>query len=307
MPGAGGTKKTGAGGATKTTGAGGSIKTGAGGATGTAGRGTGTGTTGAGGKVTTSGSGPRIPEITETCPEFVNGSITFMGVSGINIAAGPKAAGPTAPMLFYWHGTGSTNVEYAMMDSAISGGVTSEGGVIVSFQSLSGSGDSSCSGTFIFDTGSFLMTDQLFACAVKNHNVDPKRVYVAGCSAGGLFSACMGAYRSSYVAAVVPNSGGFVFPQPFEDDHTPSLMTRHGAPGTDVVVIDFSTTSATADATFKQRGAFVVNCNHGGMHCGGSVLTAQGWEFMQAHPFGVSPEPWTALPAGWPAGCSIYQ
>lgn len=312
-----GSSATGAGGKAavqKTTNAAGkaNTKTGVGGAktgaAGTSGKGTaGRATTGAGGKVSTSGNGPRIPDITETCPDFTARTSSFMGVSGVSITAGPKAAGPTAPILFYWHGTGSTSGEYAMMDGPISNGVTAEGGVIVSFQGLSGSGDAMCSGTMIFDTGSFLLTDQIYACAVKNHNVDPSRVYVAGCSAGGLFSACMAANRSSYVAAAVPNSGGFVMPMAFEDDHTPALMTRHGAPGVDVVIIDFSNSSKTADDAFKNRGGFVVNCNHGGMHCGGSVLSAQGWEFMKAHPFGVSPEPWAGgLPSGWPASCAIY-
>jgi hypothetical protein len=189
----------------------GGAKGGAGGANGGKGGGATTASAGKGGSGTTtttytSTKDPKIPEITETCPEFRNGSITFMGVDGINMAAGPKAPGPTAPMLFYWHGTGSFNTEYAMMDGAISNGVTGEGGVIISFTGLSGSGDAMCSGTAIFDTGSFLITDQLYACAVKNHNVDPKRVYIAGCSAGGLFSACMAAGRSSYVAAAVLSS-----------------------------------------------------------------------------------------------------
>jgi hypothetical protein len=85
-------------------------------------------------------------------------------------------------------------------------------------------------------------------------------------------------------------------------------MTVHGAAGKDVVGIDFSTSSATADKAFKGRGGFVVNCDHGGGHCGGSVVAGDVWKFFQAHPFGVDPEPWaTALPAGTSAFCKIYQ
>ena len=58
--------------------------------------------------------------------------------------------------------------------------------MIVSFQGTSNMGDCSPSGTFVFCTGDFDIVDQLVACAVKNRNVDPHRIYSMGCSAGGL-------------------------------------------------------------------------------------------------------------------------
>ena len=116
-------------------------------------------------------------------------------------------------------------------------------------------------------------------------------MFATGCSAGGLFSAAMAAERSSYIAAAAPNSGGWTTPVRFENDHTPALMTIHGAPGVDVVGVDFSNTSATADMAFKARGGYVVNCNHGGSHCGGGGLAPEIWKFFKAHPFGVDPEP----------------
>jgi hypothetical protein len=80
----------------------------------------------------------------------------------------------------------------------------------------------------------------------------------------------------------------------------------HGAPGSDVVIIDFSNSSMTADMLFKQHGGFVINCNHGGGHCGGGGLAGDIWKFFKAHPYGVSPEPWKdALPAGFNPVCKI--
>jgi predicted esterase len=250
---------------------------------------------------------PVIPAVKADCPEFKDSTVTFMGVSGIQIVAGPKASSPSAPMVFYWHGTGSFSAEFGSMAAAVQQGVVQEGGVLVSFSSSSGMGDSSCSGTFIFSLGDMDIADQFLACAVKNHNVDPRRVFTTGCSAGGLFSACMASRRSSYVASSATNSGGWAIPQTWENMHTPSLMTIHGAPGSDVVIIDFSQSSATADMAFKQRGGFVVNCNHGGGHCGGAGLAGDIWKFFKAHPFGVSPEPWMAgLPAGFSDKCKIF-
>ena len=162
------------------------------------------------------------------------------------------------------------------------------------------------SGTSIFGAGYFNVTDQLFACAVRDHNVDARRVFTTGCSAGGLFADAMAARRSSYIAAAASNSGGWVVSVAWQNGHTPPLMTVHGASGTDVVVVDFSNTSATADQAFKTRGAFVIDCDTGGGHCGGSGLAPYIWSFFKAHPFGVVPEPWSGgLPSGFSSQCHI--
>jgi hypothetical protein len=248
-----------------------------------------------------------VPALTATCPAFRNGTITFMGLGGIALQAGAKAAGPTAPMIFYWHGTGSFSGEYAGMAGAVHQGAMGEGGVLISFQGTTG-GDL-LSGTAIFGAGDMNLADQLFACAVKDHNIDPHRVFTTGCSAGGLFAGAMAAMRSTYIAAAAPNSGGWTTPTVrWQNDYTPALMTIHGAPGRDVVVIDFSNSSKTADTAFKGRGGFVINCDHGGGHCGGGGLAPSMWTFFKAHPYGVEPYPtsWTALPAGFHASCKIF-
>jgi len=239
------------------------------------------------------------------CPAFKNGTISYMSLSGISVVAGTKAASPTAPMVFYWHGTGSFAGEYATMAGAVQQGVVQEGGVLISFQGTTG-GDL-LSGTAIFGKGDFVLADGLLSCAVANHNIDPRRVFATGCSAGGLFSGAMAAARSNYMAAAAPNSGGWTTPVGWQNMNTPALMTIHGAPGTDVVIIDFSSSSKTADTAFKGRGGFVINCNHGGGHCGGGGLAGDIWKFFKAHPFGTKPSPWASmLPAGFNSKCMIF-
>lgn len=248
---------------------------------------------------------PKIPEVKGECPSLEAGAINFMGLQG-QLEAGPKPSSPTAPMLLYWHGTGSTAGEYAFMAGAISQGVTSQGGIVVSFGNTTMKGDCSISGTSIFCTGDFEVMDQYVACAVKNRNVDPHRIYTAGCSAGGLTATAMAAQRSEYIAAAAPNSGGMAFPSKFSTMHTPALMTIHGAPGQDVVGLDFSQSSATADKAFAMRGGFAIDCNTGGGHCGGGGLAGDAWKFFQAHPYGIDPEPWKGmLPAGFSNLCKI--
>ena len=257
---------------------------------------------GAGTPTTVTGVAPVIPQIAGDCPVWANGTITFMGLDGVQLAVGPKPQAPSAPMLVYWHGTGSTSDEYTFMAAPVVTGITQAGGVIVSFQNTTG-GDQ-YSGTNIFGAGDLNVVDQLVACAVRDHNIDPRKIYTMGCSGGGLFSTAMAALRSQYIAAAAPNSGGWVTPVAFSSQHTPALMTVHGAQGTDVVVLDFSQTSATADAAFNARGGFAIDCNTGSGHCGGAGLAGDVWTFFLAHPYGVTPEPWsTGLPAGFSSEC----
>jgi dienelactone hydrolase len=261
------------------------------------------GSVGAGGAAPPGNMDPVIPPAPSDCPQWANATITYGGLGGIQIAAGAKPAAPSAPMLIYWHGTGSTSGEFSFMAGAVANGVTAAGGVIVSFQGTTG-GDL-LSGTSIFGAGDMKLVDNLVACAVKDHNIDPRKIYTMGCSAGGLFSVAMAAMRSQYIAAAAPNSGGETVPVAFQNMHTPPLMTVHGKMGSDVVVIDFASASASADMAFKARGGFVIDCDTGGGHCGGGGLAGDAWKFFQAHPFGVSPEPWTMLPAGFSTQCSI--
>jgi predicted esterase len=248
---------------------------------------------------------PVIPAVSGDCPMWANGTITFMGLSGIQVAVGTKPAGPTAPMLFYWHGTGSTSGEYSFMAAQVSQGITAAGGVIVSFMGTTG-GDL-LSGTSIFGASDFKLTDQLLACAIKDHNVDPRKVYATGCSAGGLFSIAMAAERSGYIAAAASNSGGETVPVAFQNKHTPPIMCVHGKMGTDVVGIDFAQASATAEKAFNTAGASIaIDCDTGMGHCGGSGFAPDVWAFFQAHPFGVSPEPWASgLPSTINPLCKI--
>jgi len=225
---------------------------------------------------------PVIPPVTAQCPSFGNSTITFMNNAGIQMVAGAKPAGPTAPMVLYWHGTVSRAGEYAGMAAAVRSGVVAEGGILVSpDNTLGGDGRS---GTSIWGQADYAWVDQMVACAVRDHNVDPRRIYTTGCSAGGLFATALAQERSSYIAAAAPNSGGITFGSgyPFQTpNYTPAYMSIHG--GNDVVGVNFATTSANADRAFKAHGGFVINCNHGGGHCGGAGQAPSIWEFFKSH------------------------
>jgi hypothetical protein len=252
------------------------------------------------------GEDPKIPAIAGECPQFASGTMTIGGLANITVEVGARKSG--GALLFYWHGTGSVAAEYkGLLPPAVRKEILDEGGMIISPQDSTNKG-ADCSGTAIFKQGDFEITDLIAACAVEEQGIDPRRIYTTGCSAGGLQAACMAARRSSYVAAAVPNSGGFVFPQAFEDEaRIPALMTMHGG-ARDFVRVAFSETSQRADMAFKSAGGFVVNCNHGGDHCAAPAeLQSAAWAFMKAHPFGVDPRPYgSELPRSFPSYCSVY-
>ena len=252
---------------------------------------------------TGAGDMPTIPEPSGACPEFRTGTATIGGLSGIAVQAGAKKNG-TGAILFYWHGTGSSSGEVRMFPAAAQRELLDEGGIIISPQRSLGTGGD-CSGTRTFSKDDMKVADLIVACAVKNHGINPRRIYTTGCSAGGLQAGCFASLRSSYVAAAVPNSGGITFPQAIQDPkHIPALMTMHGS-AADTVIVTFSQTSATLGNQFAKAGGYVLNCNHGGSHCAApAALQSAGWRFMKDHPFGVSPKPYAGgLPSGYPSYC----
>ena len=252
-------------------------------------------------------SDPIIPEVTGDCPMFRSGSATVLGLSGINFNVGAKKEGePTGPLVFYWHGTGSSSVEASMFSG--SSEVTAQGGMVVAFGGSKGSGGD-CSGTGTFALDDFKVVDQIVGCAVKNHNINPKRIYTTGCSAGGLMSGCMAIQRSNYLAATAPNSGGITIGYGKFQDPTriAAVMTMHGS-SADNVIVAFAETSEAYDNYMQEKGAFVINCDHGGGHCGApAALQQSAWQFMKDHPFGTHPSPYAGgLPSGFHKACKIW-
>jgi hypothetical protein len=251
---------------------------------------------------------PIIPPVDGECPTFTSGTKTLMGLGGISFQVGAKKEGPpTGGLVFYWHGTGSSSFEGSRFPGIPE--LMSTGGVFVAFAGSSRTGGD-CSGTGTFSQDDFKIADQIVACAVKDHNIDARKIYATGCSAGGLFAGCMGIERSSYLAATVPNSGGVTIGYgPMQDPtRVPAVMTMHGGPG-DVVIVTFSETSKAYDSHMLKKGsAMVINCNHGGGHCAApGALYESGWQFMKDHPFGTTPSPYKdGLPMGFHSSCEIW-
>lgn len=259
---------------------------------------------------------PKIPEVRGQCPPLRSGVTTINGLS-TNIYAGNPVPGRKGPLLFYWHGTaGRGSMAEWDLPRQVRDEILAEGGMIVA-PTDAGANREGADVTFLlgvwFTPGDLILADQVVACAVRDHNIDPRRIYTTGASAGGLMSGVMALNRSSYVAASVPNSGGIAVPLPplntIEDrSHIPPVMSLHGDPQRDTVIISFADSSRTLNQIVTRAGGFAINCQHGGGHAFPPTdLKLASWQFMKDHPFGVDPEPYArGLPASFPDYCEIF-
>jgi hypothetical protein len=302
------------------TGAGGILIGTAGTATGGVGiGGTNVGGNGTGGSVGTGGSNvggsagqpmmappgePQIPPAPASCPQLRTGNITVLGQQ-VQLFVGTKQADKKGAVLFYWHGTGSNSGEASVIMGTQINEITSEGGIVASFTTSTGTG--STTGNLVWYTDDFNMADQILACAIQQLNIDTHRVYTAGCSAGGLQAGAMAVVRSAYIAAAMPNSGGSLL-STWESANTPALITAHGSCSGDYVILHFADISKSTAQAFGKRGGFAVDCDHNGSHCGApAALVAAQWQFLKDHPFGVNPDPYASgLPASFPTYCQQY-
>lgn len=262
---------------------------------------------------------PRIPVPSGRCPEFVTGTINVIG-KPVEIWVGEPREDVKGMVFFYWHGTGSRPKEAESRLGPILDEIVASGGIVASF---TGSATPiplpGATGNGVWFVTDFLIADHVLACAVDQLNIDTRRIYTGGCSAGGLQSSAMVFLRSSYLAAAMPNSGGIaevlvatgMLSLEWEDpSHVPSTISTHGARGVDVVgIADFAATSEAMNKRVLSQGGFSVNCDHGGGHCDApdDVLESQ-WRFLKDHPFGTNPSPYAmALPQGFSESCEIFQ
>lgn len=275
---------------------------------------TGDGTTGDG---TTGGIDvppPDLPTPTIICPEIVDGTITIQpeGVSAprdVRIWFDPDAAAQAdGPVVFYWHGTGSSPEE-ALVGIGELGvqEILDAGGIVVAPTHDPMAGIFPWHLVLSEKLDDLLVADEVLACAAEQFGVDARRIHSLGFSAGGLHTAQMSIRRSSYIASVVTYSGGLIFggmPM-FEDpDNDFAAMIFHGGQS-DVVVVGFEQASKDYSAYLSQNDDFSFLCDHGGGH---SIPDAQDsvMQFFSDHPYGTDPSPYAqGLPNDLPPYCAL--
>lgn len=253
--------------------------------------------------------GPIIPKPDDDCPTFTTGKQPIMGFYTDILAGEPR---PTkGPLLFVWHGTGGNGtLALSKLPQSIRDDISAQGGLIIA---PTDNGEMrvgySPNGVW-YEISDLEYADHIVGCAVRHHNIDPRRIYVTGCSAGGLMASAMAVKRSGYVAGAFPNSGGLVKTTTvsFQDTpYVPSVLTMHGGEE-DTVIVSFEQTSAIFLDLIQSEGGFAIDCNHEGGHCDApDELNEFAWSVMKAHPYGTKPSPYAnGLPANAPDYCVIW-
>ena len=256
-----------------------------------------------------------LPTAKGTCPMLMSGSSQSISLNGKSMpwsmSVGTKASSPTGPIIIYWHGTGTSGTESAWgLGNAAIAEVTSLGGVVAAAESTSNTGTNTGDGVWF--TGDVDFADLIIACAIQQLNIDTRRIYVAGYSAGALQTGYMYYARSGYLASAVVYSGGSFGGQFQDSSNVPPLIGAHGAASSSMNSGDFLAGSTTMfEQAVKAAGApIVIDCDDGGAHTDITRLTRLGpsaWQFFKDHPFKQGkPDPYAkGLPSGFPSYCKI--
>jgi poly(3-hydroxybutyrate) depolymerase len=232
----------------------------------------------------------------------------------VTVWAGSPSATGQGSLVIYWHGTGGSPEEAVLaLGQATISEITSAGGMVVAQAQTNGKGTNT--GNNVWFTGDFAVADEVVACAIEQLQIDPRRIYATGFSAGGLQTSWMAYERSGYLAAVVPYSGGLTGLGPLtltptrtpqDPSNVPAAMAIHGREGSDVLILDFAVQSRAYLEDVNTKGGFAIDCDHGGGHMIPSDGGAAAWKFMQMHPFKTNPSPYASgLPATFPSYCKL--
>lgn len=310
-PGSGG---SGAAGSPSGPGAGGD---GPGGGASSGGTGPGAGGTGSGGMPSSMPDPQFIPTVTGACPDFVSDGSgpTTMSFApdgkarDVEIWVSDAATRKDGPLVFYWHGTGSSPVvepPYGLGNANVQA-ILDAGGIVAAPHHDPGAGQF----PWFLTGGSgpeddLRVADEVLACAIDKVGVDLRRIHSIGMSAGGLNTTQMSWRRSGYLASVVTYSGGELSKPTVQDpDNHFAAMIFHGGPS-DTVIIDFQPISEKYQQTLTADGSFAFVCDHGDGHTIPTDAAASVHQFFTDHPFGTDPEPYAGgLPAGFPDYCVL--
>ncbi len=242
--------------------------------------------------------GPTLPTNTEPCPTIQDGTISFLG-NDVRIRMAPDAALQDGPLVFAWHGLGSSPngaIAHLLGPDNMLQQILDMGGMVAA---PFGHG-----GLTEFTQADFDVTDEILACALQQVGIDPFQIHSVGFSAGGLQTTVMGDSRSNYIASIVGWSGGFRGPvQQNPGNLIPSLLS-HGGVG-DFVFIPFNELMETYYSEVVAEGRFAILCRHGLGHSVPVAIRELTLPFFLDHPFGTVPSPYEGgLPAEFPGYCA---
>jgi len=209
-----------------------------------------------------------------------------------------------APVIFLWHWLGGSSLQ-AMNYLSFDGVEGAEKAILVA-PNTDGYAYEWRFDKPSADNPDLLFFDDMLRCLYEEYQIDLDRVYATGMSAGGLWSSYLIVHRSERFAAIAPLSGGAMEPAYQTPVEPIPVLLFWGGENDTYAGFSFETASQLFSGFLREDGHFVVECNHGEGHTFPSEVFPAMWTFFEAHPKGVSPEPYASgLPASFPSYCSI--
>jgi len=160
------------------------------------------------------------------------------------------------------------------------------------------------------DTPDLTFFDDMLSCVAQQYDVDMTRVYSTGMSAGGLWTVTLTQYRSQWLAASAPLSGGATEYEWSPEAAIPMMLTWGGPSdtyGSGANEFSFHEANELLSTYLDDGGHFQVHCVHSDGHTLPPGGTDYVWSFFEDHPLGAT-SPWAGgLPDGLPSWCSLPE
>jgi len=245
------------------------------------------------------------------CPTFVAGDneVESDGRTRTVRVVVPGDPSPGMPLVILWHWLGGTP---AQSISAFDLDEIADGGrfLVAASESCCGSADWPFL-TFEDPTPDLVLFDDLVACLDEQFDLDDRRVYTMGMSAGGLWTTFLMIHRGERLAAAAPFSGGTGVVVPYETPTWPfpALLTWGGESdtyGEGFQTVYFDDLMQQFRDQLLADGHLVVACDHGQGHTLPNGAGDLAWEFLSVHAYGrASPIETQGLSGAYPEWCEL--
>lgn len=236
------------------------------------------------------------------CPTLVAGAQTFVsGDLSYDVTVRLPAEPAGAPILFVFHGLGGTS---AGIDVALEvDTMVSEGAVTISPQAASGA---DFEWSFVGGpegNPDLQLFHDLLGCARRQLDIDLRRVWVTGMSAGGLWASYLVLHASEWVTAAAPFSGGLIgYAQPTTRP-VPAMLTW-GGPTDTARGLNFDASNIDLAFVLGDFGHPVIECVHDLGHAIPSEGPAMMRRFFRDQRWGDGDPFALGLPQELPAWCA---
>ena len=213
----------------------------------------------------------------------------------------PPESDEAPGFLTIWHALGGDADQFAQWFQAAS--VARQYNVVVAVP------DSCCSPTAEWERRADLaLFDDLLTCVDEGFEINRRKVYATGFSAGGLWTTALVIERGQYLASAVIFSGGTGAFSPYRSPAYPMPLLLVDGGRSDIYggVVNFNEMMADLTERAVADGHFVVECDHGLGHTLPGDAGLWGYEFLFAHVYGDGSSPFeSGLPRSFPDYCSI--